>query len=115
MNNRISEVSFGSTYRIPITQPGINKPKKAALRKFIKQFQNYLIPSSDTGYIRLSVRKRLDERVEAGLKSMGFSSYQKFDRHNIHKKNIDQFIKDAINAGTFKVIGNLKKLLEKQN
>ena len=86
----MDSITFGSTYRIPLVEQGITPPKREKLKKLANRYQNALYPSKDNGgYVRVSIRKRLDEGFEQNLRQIGFRVYQKFDRHNIPKRRID--------------------------
>ena len=39
----MTDITFGSTYRIPISQAGINSAKKARLKELIESYPNGLI------------------------------------------------------------------------
>ena len=105
----MQKISFTSTYRIPLTEQHMNQAKRDNLKKVVSQYQNVLIPSSNTGNVRISIRKRLDDRFEKELQNIGVKFYQKFDRHNIDKKAladdgtllIDSFIKGKLAEGDY--------------
>lgn len=90
-------ISFGSTYRVAITQPGVNNAKKERLRELARQYDG-LISSSKTGTLRVSLPNKLDERFEKDLKSIGYKQYQKFDAENLPKDKIDEYIKKALSG-----------------
>lgn len=99
----IVEVSFGSTYRIPLKQAGINGAKKERLREFItNKFTNSLVSAdNNNGTARISVPQENDEFVERSIKSMGFKVFQKFDLQNINKFNMDAEIKKLLDARSY--------------
>ncbi len=110
-------VTFGSTYRIPLTQEGVNAAKRQRLKESLsKTFQNVLYPSGNIGNVRISVRKHLDARVEKLIKDNGFRVYQKFERNNVSKgidsitgvSKMDMYIKEANNAGEYQQVGKQK-------
>jgi hypothetical protein len=110
-------ISFGSTYRIPLTQPGMGTAKKDLLKKIASQYQNVLYPSGNSGNVRVSIRKRLDNRFEQEIRQVGIKTYQKFDRHNVPKTNfensgvpkLDLYIKDELAHGNYRQFGKQKK------
>ena len=51
----MTEINFTSTYRIPISQPGVNAAKKAKLKELIGSYPNGLIGNSKVGNARVSV------------------------------------------------------------
>lgn len=95
------EISFTSTYRIPITQAGVNNAKKIKLRELIESYPNSLIGKSKQGYARVSMADSEDENFIRKLKGIGYKIYQKFDGENIEPENLDVFIKEKINARDF--------------
>ena len=115
----MNELSFGSTYRIPLTQPGVGSAKKEALKYMVSKYQNVLYPSGNTGNVRASIRKRLDSKFEQKLRQLGFKVYQKFDRHNVPKSKfensdvskLDLYIKEALQSGEYRQFGKQKKAL----
>ncbi len=107
-------ISFGSTFRIPISQPGVNSAKKERLKQFIASYENGLIGNSKTGYARVSILDSEDAEFVRRLKQVGYKIFQKFDGENIPKNEIDSFIKTRLNAGDFSQTGKNKKPLSKQ-
>ena len=97
----------------------MTQSKRENLKKVVSQYQNVLIPSSNTGNIRISIRKRLDVGFEKELQCIGVKIYQKFDRHNIPKNDrleddtllIDAFIKEKLNTGDYVQKGKQKARL----
>jgi len=88
-----SIVSFGSTYRIPVTQAGVNSAKKEKLRDLILSYPNGLIGKSKTGHARISVPDSEDANFIAKLKKIGYKVFQKFEGNNIPKEDLDEYIK----------------------
>lgn len=105
------EISFTSTYRIPLTEQNVTVAKRTSLKKLASKYQNYRYPNGSDGYVRVSIRKRLDAKFEEKLKSIGISVYQKFNRHNVPKTNgkMDIYIKSELDAGNYKQYGKQKK------
>lgn len=82
-------VSFTSTYRVPFKQPGkgIKPGRKDDLKAIANQYGG-LVPSSREGNVKFSVRKKFDEQIEAQLKRLGFTTYDKVEIHNVPKEQI---------------------------
>lgn len=95
------EVSFTSTYRIPITQAGVNNAKKIKLRELIESYPNGLIGKSKQGYARVSMPDSEDENFVRKLKGIGYKIYQRFDGENIGADGLDLFIKQKLDARDF--------------
>ena len=98
----MTEISFTSTYRIPISQAGVNAAKKAKLKELIESYPNGLIGRSKLGHARISVPDKEDASFVAKLKKIGYKVYQVFDGDNLPKGKIDAFIRDNLSASTFK-------------
>lgn len=113
----MSDISFGSTYRIPLIQPGVNAYKREALKKAASKYQNVLYPNGSNGNVRVSIRKRLDNEFEMKLKRLGFKIFQKFERNNVPKSEfensgvskLDLYIKDELKKADYKQFGKQKK------
>ena len=101
------KISFGSTYRIEITQPGVNKSKKARLRDLIKS-NGGLIGSSNTGAARISISNEDDDMFEKSLKSIGYKQYQKFEAENLDKNETDAYIKSKLDSRDYIQVGKQK-------
>ena len=101
----MSEVSFGSTYRIPVAQEGINKAKKLRLKALVSGFDNHLVGTGGTGYARVSMPNKEDANFVRKLKAIGYKIFQVFDGENVSKKTIDEFIKTKLDARDYKQVG----------
>lgn len=110
----MTDINFTSTYRIPISQAGINSAKKAKLKELIESYPNGLIGKSKVGNARISIPNSQDASFIGKLKQIGYKVYQKFDGENIPKENLDVFIKENLDARTFNQKGkNPEKLSRK--
>nr|QGT49671.1 hypothetical protein Melaina855_0580 [uncultured Candidatus Melainabacteria bacterium] len=110
----MTNINFTSTYRIPVTQAGVNAAKKAKLKELIQSYPNGLIGNSKVGNARISVFDSEDATFIAKLKKIGYKVYQKFEGENIPKDEIDIFIKGKLDAREFQQKGrNPEKLSRK--
>lgn len=110
----MTDINFTSTYRIPITQAGVNSAKKARLKELIQSYPNGLIGNSKTGNARISLPNSEDATFIGKLKKIGYKVYQKFEGENIPKDEIDVFIKERLDARDFHQKGkNPQKLPRK--
>ena len=100
----MTEVNFGSTFRIPVTQPGVNKAKKVKLKGLIDSYGG-LVGTGNTGYARVSVPNEKDESFLRKLKSIG---YKVFEGENISRKSLDDYIKSCLDARDYKQVGKQK-------
>lgn len=87
----MKNISFGSTYRVNFSQPkqGVSPHKKDELKKLAKTHNHCSVPSGRTGNVKFSVKKKLDEQVEATLKKLGFKEYEKVEIHNVWPDEIN--------------------------
>jgi len=106
----MQEISFTSTYRIPLVEQNVSTAKRQALKKMASKYQNVLYPSGNQGNVRVSLRKRLDEGFEQKLRQIGFKVFQKFEKHNIPKTNnkMDNYIKEELKSGNYRQFGKQK-------
>lgn len=103
----MSEISFGSTFRIPITQQGINKSKKVQLKSLIDSYGG-LVGTGNTGYARVSIGNDKDAAFLRKLKGIGYRVFQQFQGENIAKKNLDRYIKNCLDNRDYKQFGKQK-------
>lgn len=107
----MTQVSFTSTYRIPLVEQNVSVAKRQALKNMASKYQNVMYPSGNQGYVRVSIRKRLDEGFEQKLRQIGFKVFQKFERHNVPKTKgkMDEYIKESLISGDYHQFGKHKK------
>lgn len=110
----MTEINFGSTYRIPITQAGVNSAKKAKLRELIESYPNGLIGKSKTGQARVSVPDSEDNNFVSKLKAIGYKVFQKFEGDNIAKEDIDLHIKTKLNIMDYEQKGKRPQRMSKE-
>ena len=110
----MTDINFTSTYRIPITQAGVNSAKKLKLKQLIESYPNGLIGNSKVGNARISIPNKEDEKFLKQLKTIGYKIYQKFDGENIPKENIDAFIKENLDTRNYNQFGKNKKRMNRE-
>lgn len=101
----MTEINFGSTYRIPITHAGINAAKKEKLRCLVLSYPNSLISKNKTGYARVSMPNDQDADFIRRLKGIGYKVFQKFEGENINSSDLDVFIKRKLDTRDFQQKG----------
>ncbi len=107
----MTEISFGSTFRVAVTQAGVNSAKKDRLKNLILGYDNGLVGKSKTGYARVSMPDSEDNLFIARLKGIGYRVYQKFEGENIPKSKLDRFIKEKLDTRNFAQKGkNMEKM-----
>ena len=110
----MTDVTFGSTYRIPISQAGINSAKKAKLRELIESYPNGLIGKSKVGHARLSIAESEDATFIGKLRKIGYKVYQKFEGENIDKEDLDIFIKERLDSRNYSQKGKKPDRLSRE-
>ena len=105
-----NNTTFGSTYRIPLVEQNVSQAKREIIKKIASQYQNVKYPTGNQGYVRVSIRKRLDKRFEGELSRNGIKIYQKFERHNIPKTDgrMDSYIREELKQNKYKQFGKQK-------
>lgn len=110
----MSQISFGSTFRIPVTQAGVNNAKKEKLRVLTESYENGLIGKSKTGYARVSIPDCKDDEFVSKLKGIGYKVFQKFEGENISKEKLDYFIKQKLDARDYNQKGKKMKKMSRE-
>ena len=102
-----NNTTFGSTYRISLK----SGTRKEELKKMASKYQNVLYPKGNQGYVRVSIRKRLDEGFEQKFRRLGFQIFQKFERHNVPKtqNRMDTYINEELKKGNYRQFGKQKR------
>ena len=111
---QVQNISFTSTYRIPLSERNITPGKKDEVKNFSDKYEHHLHRGCRLGWVRISVPEELDEEIEKKLKQMGFRIYQKFDAHNLPNNKIDKYIKSHLRIGEYKQVGKNKRKLSPQ-
>ena len=111
----MTDVSFGSTYRIPLVEQGITKAKREQLKNMVKVYQNFAYPKGNNGYVRVSMGEELDAGFEQKLKQIGFKVFQKFAAHNVSATDgsMDSYIKEQLDSRNYKSVGKQMKKARK--
>ena len=102
---------FGSTYRIPLVEQNVSSAKRKIIKEITSKYQNVMYPKGEQGYVRVSIRKRLDKGFEETLSRKQIDIYQKFERHNVPKTDgkMDSYIKEELKNGNYKQFGKQKQ------
>lgn len=107
----MTEVSFTSTYRIPLVEQGISRNQREALKKLADMYENAMYPKGNNGFVRISISEGADERFVQKLKQLGFKVYQKFSRHDVPVENgeMDRYIKSELDTRNYRQYGKQMK------
>ncbi len=106
-----NNTTFGSTYRIPLVEQNVTAGKKEIIKKIASRYQNVMCPKGGQGFVRVSIRKRLDKCFEDTLSREKIKIYQKFERHNVPKTNgkMDDYIREELKNGNYRQFGKQKR------
>ena len=105
-----NNTTFSSTYRIPLKEQNVSSAKREIIKKIASRYQNVMYPNGNQGYVRVSIRKRLDQGFEDTLSRNKIKIYQKFERHNVPKTNnkMDNYIREELKNGNYRQFGKQK-------
>ncbi len=107
----MTNVNFESTYRIKITQAGINQAKKTKLAELVKTYPNGMIGKGKDGYARVSVPECEDNNFIKKLKNIGYKIFQIFEAHDVDKHELDYYIKENLDTRNYRQVGkNIKRM-----
>ena len=104
----MSQISFTSTYRIPLIERKVSVAKRQALKDLASQYENHVYPNGNKGCVRVSIPEEQDGKFEQNLRQKGFKVYQKFEEHNLPEEKIDAYIKQALKFNEYKQYGKQK-------
>lgn len=114
MNNTIS---FTSSYRFPMTQPGVSRFNRESLKpelmKHLDKVGAFQIPNTGKGNGRISVAEKYDSFMEGLLKKFGFKRYQKFPLHDVSIEEVDKAVKKMHVTGDYVQKGMQKAPMKK--
>ncbi len=110
MNNSIN---FTSSYRFPMTQPGVNRFKRESLKpelmKHIDKISSMQLPNTGKGNGRVSVKEQYDGFIEGILKRFGFKRYQKLPLHDASIEQVDDAVRNLSKTNDYQQKGMQKK------
>ena len=87
----MTNVNFGSTYKIPVSQWGINNTKKILLKNLIAS-HNGIVTKGKDSYAIVSIADKKDIGFIRKLSKIGYYQYKKFEGENIPKDKMEYYI-----------------------
>lgn len=87
----MSDISFKSTYKIPVNQWGINNSKKLQLKSLVSSY-NGLITGKQEKFALLSIPDKKDKGFIQKLFKIGYREYQQFVGEKIANKNLEEYV-----------------------
>jgi len=104
----MTQISFTSTYRIPLIERKVSVAKRQALKDLASKYENNLYPNGNKGCVRVSIPEEQDMKFEQKLRQIGFKVFQKFDQHDVSYDKMDSYIKQALKYNEYKQYGKQK-------
>ena len=87
----MSEISFKSTYKIPVTQWGINNTKKIQLKSLINSY-NGIITGKKDKFALVSIPDKKDLGFIRKLMKIGYREYRQFIGEKIPKNSLEEYV-----------------------
>ena len=87
----MSDISFKSTYKIPVTQWGINNTKKLQL-KFLVESNNGIITGKKDKFALVSIPDNKDMGFIRKLMKIGYREYKQFVGEKISKDSLVEYV-----------------------
>lgn len=108
-----NNINFTSSYRFPMTQPGVTRFKRESLEpelmKHLDKISSMQIPNTGKGNGRISVKEVYDGFVEGILKRFGFRRYQKLPLHDASIEDVDAAVRNLSKTNDYQQKGMQKK------
>lgn len=92
----MSNVNFGSTYKIPLNQWGINNTKKLQLKSIAGSYNGIVTKGKDSCAI-LSIPDKKDLNFIRKLRKLGFFEFKQFEGEKIPKMSLEEYVKNMVN------------------
>lgn len=87
----MSEISFKSTYKIPVTQWGINNTKRIQLKSLINSY-NGIITGEKDKFALVSIPDKKDLGFIRKLIKIGYREYKQFVGEKISKDSLVEYV-----------------------
>ena len=87
----MSEISFKSTYKIPVTQWGINNTKKIQLKSLINSYNGIITWKKDK-FAVVSIPDKKDLGFIRKLMKIGYREYKQFVGEKISKDSLVEYV-----------------------
>ena len=92
----MSDISFKSTFKIPVNQWGVNNSKKIQLKSLVSSYNGIVTKGKDqTALVSISDKK--DFGFIRKLQKLGFCEFKQFEGENIKKASLEDYVKSFFN------------------
>ena len=92
----MTDVSFKSTYKIPMTQWGVNNTKKILLKSMISSYPNGIITKGKDSCALISIPDKKDTTFLRKLRKLGFLEFKQMEGENIKKDSLVDYVKNTL-------------------
>lgn len=79
----MSEISFGSSYKIPVSQWGINNTKKIQLKSLIGSYSGKICGKGQDSFALVSIQDKKDMGFIRKLRKIGYFQFEMFENNKI--------------------------------
>lgn len=86
----MSEISFGSSYKIPVSQWGINNTKKMQFKSIVGSYAGKIVGKGNDSFAVLSIPDKKDRSFIEKIRKLGYYKIEMFDNADVPEelKNI---------------------------
>ena len=93
----MSDISFKSTFKIPVNQWGVNNSKKLQLKSLVSSYPHWLIANGKDKQAYLSIPDSKDFSFIRKLKKIGYYEFDQFEGQAPKKTNLESYVKKFFN------------------
>lgn len=91
----MSEISFKSTFKIPVSQWGINNTKKLYLKSLVGSY-NGIVTKGKDNYAVVSISDKKDKDFIYKLRRLGYLQFAKCEGEKIPKESLLEYEKKML-------------------
>ena len=88
----MSEVSFRSSYKIPVSQWGVNNTKKIQFKSIIGSYAGKICGKGKDAFAILSISDKKDKSFIDKIRKLGYYQFEMFDNNNF-PENLNKLLK----------------------
>lgn len=92
----MSDISFKSTFKIPVSQWGVNNTKKIQLKSMVASYNGIVTKGKEqTAFVSIADKK--DIGFIRKLKKIGYYEFKQIEGENIKKESLVDYVKNFFN------------------
>ena len=92
----MSDISFKSTFKIPMSQWGVNNSKKIQLKSLVSSYNGIVTKGKEpTAFVSIADKK--DIGFIRKLKKIGYYEFKQIEGENIKKESLVDYVKSFLN------------------